>query len=64
MPFPGPAGSSSPGRCAVAWIPRPGPAPDGAAGLRVPAEPPDLRDYLELALRGGFPDVLGRTETR
>ncbi|MGH3831167.1 MAG: ATP-binding protein [Pseudonocardiaceae bacterium] len=37
-------------------------ASDGAAGLRVPAEPPDLRDYLELALQGGFPDVLGRTE--
>ncbi|MGH3827660.1 MAG: ATP-binding protein, partial [Pseudonocardiaceae bacterium] len=37
-------------------------AADGAAGLRVPAEPPDLRDYLELALQGGFPDVLGRTE--
>lgn len=37
-------------------------ASDGAAGLRVPAEPPDLRDYLELALQGGFPDVIGRTD--
>ncbi|MGH3754022.1 MAG: AAA family ATPase [Pseudonocardiaceae bacterium] len=39
-------------------------APDGVAGLRVPAQPPDLRDYLELALRGGFPDVLGRSGGR
>ncbi|MGH3823780.1 MAG: ATP-binding protein, partial [Pseudonocardiaceae bacterium] len=34
----------------------------GIAGLRAPAEPPDLRDYLELVLQGGFPDVLGRAE--
>jgi uncharacterized protein len=25
--------------------------------LRVPADPPDLRDYVELALRGGFPQA-------
>ncbi|MGH3721793.1 MAG: ATP-binding protein [Pseudonocardiaceae bacterium] len=37
-------------------------AADGAAGLRASAEPLDLRDYLELVLQGGFPDVLGRTE--
>lgn len=37
-------------------------AADGVAGLRVPQEPLDLRDYLELALQGGFPEVLGRTE--
>lgn len=37
-------------------------ASEGAAGLRVPAQPLDLRDYLELALQGGFPDVVGRTE--
>lgn len=37
-------------------------ASEGAAGLRVPAQAPDLRDYLELALQGGFPDVLGLTE--
>ena len=35
---------------------------DGVAGLQVPAEAPDLRDYLELALQGGFPELLGRTE--
>lgn len=35
---------------------------DGVAGLQVPAEGPDLRDYLELALQGGFPELLGRTE--
>jgi hypothetical protein len=39
-------------------------ASDGVAGLRVPAQPPDLRDYLELALQGGFPDVLRRTGTK
>ncbi|MGQ0715941.1 MAG: ATP-binding protein [Pseudonocardiales bacterium] len=37
-------------------------ASDGIAGLRAPAEPPDLRDYIELTLQGGFPDLLGRTE--
>ncbi|MGH3841627.1 MAG: ATP-binding protein [Pseudonocardiaceae bacterium] len=41
-------------------------ASDGVAGLLpaqgAPSEPPDLRDYLELALQGGFPDMLGRTE--
>lgn len=29
----------------------------GAAGLRLPAAVPDLRDYVELALRGGFPQA-------
>jgi uncharacterized protein len=29
----------------------------GAAGLRLPASVPDLRDYVELALRGGFPEA-------
>ncbi|MGH3815630.1 MAG: ATP-binding protein [Pseudonocardiaceae bacterium] len=37
-------------------------ASDGVAGLRVPAQPLDLRDYIELVLQGGFPDLLGRTE--
>lgn len=31
-------------------------AAQGAAGLVVPADPPDLRGYLELALRSGFPE--------
>lgn len=29
----------------------------GAAGLHVPATVPDLRGYVELALRGGFPEA-------
>ncbi|MGH3566394.1 MAG: AAA family ATPase [Pseudonocardia sp.] len=37
-------------------------AADGAAGLRTPEPPLDLRDYLELALQGGFPEAQGRTE--
>ncbi|MGH3697784.1 MAG: ATP-binding protein [Pseudonocardiaceae bacterium] len=37
-------------------------AASGVSGLRAPADTPDLRDYLELALQGGFPDALGRTE--
>jgi predicted AAA+ superfamily ATPase len=32
-------------------------ANEGAAGLRLPAVVPDLRDYVEMALRGGFPEV-------
>ncbi len=35
---------------------------DGALG--VVEEPPDLRDYLELALRGGFPDTALRLDGR
>lgn len=30
---------------------------DGAAGLTVPADPPDLRGYVDLALRSGFPEA-------
>jgi predicted AAA+ superfamily ATPase len=37
-------------------------ASDDAGGLGAPAESPDLRDYLELALQGGFPDLIGRSE--
>lgn len=29
----------------------------GAGGLRLPATVPDLRDYVELALQGGFPEA-------
>jgi predicted AAA+ superfamily ATPase len=29
--------------------------------LTVPADPPDLRDYVELAVRSGFPDAIRRT---
>jgi predicted AAA+ superfamily ATPase len=29
----------------------------GAAGLHLPGNVPDLRDYVELALRGGFPEA-------
>jgi predicted AAA+ superfamily ATPase len=31
-------------------------ARSGASDLRVPPEPPDIRDYLDLALVGGFPE--------
>lgn len=31
-------------------------AAEGPAALRVPANPPDLRGYVELAVRGGFPE--------
>lgn len=31
-------------------------ARSGAADLRVPADPPDARDYVELAVTGGFPE--------
>jgi uncharacterized protein len=30
---------------------------DGPAALRAPEGPPDLRDYVELALRSGFPEA-------
>jgi uncharacterized protein len=33
----------------------------GVTTLRPPANPPALRDYVALALRGGFPDVIDRT---
>lgn len=31
------------------------------SGLLVPPDPPDLRDYVELAVRSGFPDAVQRT---
>lgn len=31
---------------------------DGALALSVPKSPPDLREYLELALEGGFPELV------
>jgi uncharacterized protein len=30
---------------------------EGAAGLQVPPDPPDIRGYVARALRGGFPDA-------
>lgn len=35
-------------------------ASDGVARLTVPADPPDLRDYVDLAVRSGFPDLVRR----
>jgi uncharacterized protein len=32
-------------------------AEEGVDALGAPASPPDLRDYVELALRSGFPDI-------
>lgn len=32
----------------------------GVGSLRPPVEPPDLRDYVELAARGGYPDPVLR----
>ena len=34
----------------------------GAAGLSLPERLPDVRDYLEIAVRGGFPEAMRRTE--
>ena len=39
-------------------------AAEGAAALRVPADPPDLRGYVELAVRGGFPESALEYSTR
>lgn len=33
-------------------------------GLRMPTEPLDVRDYVDLALDGGFPDLVGRHSER
>jgi predicted AAA+ superfamily ATPase len=33
---------------------------DGVAGLRLPAKAPDLRDYIDLALAGAFPESVLR----
>jgi len=33
-------------------------AADGVSTVTVPADPPDLRGYLELALHGGFPEAV------
>lgn len=46
----------------VAWRPRKPtffdrPIGEGIAGLSLPADKPDLRGYIELALVGGFPEA-------
>jgi predicted AAA+ superfamily ATPase len=37
---------------------------DGADGVTLPAEVPDVRGYVELALRGGFPEVARQPSAR
>ncbi|WP_211302985.1 ATP-binding protein [Allonocardiopsis opalescens] len=39
-------------------------AEQGAESLVAPADPPDLRDYVELAVRGGFPEPALRLPER
>lgn len=39
-------------------------AAEGVDALKTPEEPPDLRDYIELALRGGFPEPALRLSER